>query len=138
MALKLQSNRLVLGKRSVAIPRKFAIELQKFGFVLDRRYVLPSIDTKNYRKKRRLWKKQKGKCIYCNCDTYIYHYGIYAHDAATVEHIVPSSKGGSNHPSNLAIACDKCNSSRGNEDLKKFINDNFEDAATVLYRIMNR
>lgn len=34
--------------------------------------------------------------------------------ATTVDHIVPSSKGGSDSPKNLLAACSECNSKRGN------------------------
>jgi 5-methylcytosine-specific restriction endonuclease McrA len=35
-------------------------------------------------------------------------------DQLTLDHLRPSSKGGSNNPENLRLACRKCNSSRGN------------------------
>ena len=38
-----------------------------------------------------------------------------------VEHIVPKAKGGSNRVSNLCIACEKCNSAKGTQDLAIFL-----------------
>ncbi|MBD2177308.1 HNH endonuclease [Pseudanabaena sp. FACHB-1998] len=32
----------------------------------------------------------------------------------TLDHLLPSSKGGSNNPENLRLACCQCNGSRGN------------------------
>lgn len=32
----------------------------------------------------------------------------------TIEHLFPKSRGGSNSPENLRLACEKCNKSRGN------------------------
>jgi 5-methylcytosine-specific restriction endonuclease McrA len=41
----------------------------------------------------------------------------HLNDLATVEHIVPKSKGGSNHQDNTVIACGGCNVKRGNTNL---------------------
>jgi len=38
----------------------------------------------------------------------------------TLDHVVPYSKGGTNHESNLVTCCHKCNSSRGNRSWRKF------------------
>ena len=49
-----------------------------------------------------------GKCIYCNAsedDTGTTHH---------IDHIIPLSEGGRNHKSNLVVACDPCNRSKGN------------------------
>jgi endonuclease I len=42
-------------------------------------------------------------------------------NTATIEHITPRSKGGSNEMDNLAMACYNCNNRRGNEDWFKFL-----------------
>jgi 5-methylcytosine-specific restriction endonuclease McrA len=55
---------------------------------------------------QRLIRIQKGECYYCGCtvgDTY------------HVDHVVPLSRGGSNGPENLVIACKACNLSKGNK-----------------------
>lgn len=39
--------------------------------------------------------------------------GQIAGDDATIEHVIPLSRGGGNEPANLKIACWKCNSERG-------------------------
>lgn len=44
-----------------------------------------------------------GPCTYCK-----------APNPRTVDHIVPSSRGGVDHPTNLTIACGSCNSTKGN------------------------
>src|SRR5262249_28712178 len=47
----------------------------------------------------------------------------YCHQAATrweVEHIVPRSRGGSNRPSNLALACQPCNDAKGEQTAAEF------------------
>lgn len=47
--------------------------------------------------------EQGGACFYCGCDVTVNH---------TVDHYVPVSKGGSNGPENIVIACQKCNYSK--------------------------
>lgn len=50
-------------------------------------------------------KHQKGLCYYCKQT-----YGAAYH----VDHVIPLSRGGSNDPSNLVIACASCNLSKAN------------------------
>ncbi|MEI6428752.1 MAG: HNH endonuclease [Pseudanabaena sp. ELA607] len=38
---------------------------------------------------------------------------VFTLDELTLDHLMPKSKGGSNNPENLRLACRKCNSSRG-------------------------
>ena len=45
------------------------------------------------------FQRQKGKCYYCHKHLTKYH----------VDHVIPLSRGGSNDPSNLVIACPLCN-----------------------------
>lgn len=57
-----------------------------------------------------IWKhdqflKQGGTCYYC--DTPLN--GV----RQNVEHIVPKSKGGTNHKSNLVLSCSDCNKDKG-------------------------
>ena len=47
-------------------------------------------------------KRQKSRCYYCQCKLTEYH----------VEHIVPLSRGGSDHPDNKVLACPSCNLSK--------------------------
>src|SRR5260221_8387159 len=51
------------------------------------------------------YKRQKGKCYWCGKKL-----GKY-----DVDHIVPLSRGGSNQPDNLVIACPTCNQKRNNK-----------------------
>lgn len=48
--------------------------------------------------------RQKGKCYWC---------GKKVGDDYHVDHVVPLSKGGSNGPENIVIACAACNLSKG-------------------------
>lgn len=45
---------------------------------------------------------QDGKCAYCGSGLQGYH----------VDHIIPLSKGGSNWPDNICLACPSCNMSK--------------------------
>ena len=61
----------------------------------------------------------QGKCIFCNKKLYIDSDGGLL-DNATVEHITPRSKGGTEDLENLAIACRGCNVEKGiRHDVKK-------------------
>jgi 5-methylcytosine-specific restriction endonuclease McrA len=46
------------------------------------------------------YEAQKGRCYYCN---------INVGDKYHVDHVIPLSRGGSNGPENLVIACPSCN-----------------------------
>lgn len=51
-----------------------------------------------------LFVKQSGKCFYCGDILNTYQ----------VDHVIPVSRGGSNSPDNLVLACEFCNKSKGN------------------------
>ncbi len=64
-----------------------------------------------YEVKEYLLEKFNRTCVYCGArDTTL-----------EVEHIVSKSRGGSNRVSNLALACQKCNQAKGNQDIKDFL-----------------
>ena len=53
---------------------------------------------------------QDGKCYYCGCALVEYH----------VDHVIPVSRGGSNDPDNLVIACPTCNCSKNDRLLSEW------------------
>jgi 5-methylcytosine-specific restriction endonuclease McrA len=58
-----------------------------------------------------LLEKWKRQCAYCGAkDTPL-----------QIEHIHPRAKGGTNRISNLALACEKCNTAKGTQDIKDFL-----------------
>lgn len=60
---------------------------------------------KSVSKEARLYVEQRDKvCVYCGCEEGPYH----------IDHILPSSRGGSDDVSNLALACAPCNISKRN------------------------
>jgi 5-methylcytosine-specific restriction endonuclease McrA len=54
-------------------------------------------------------KRQKGRCYYAACG----HCKLG--DAYHLEHVIPLSRGGRNDPSNLVLACPKCNLSKNDK-----------------------
>lgn len=55
--------------------------------------------------KRNVWKRDGGRCQYCNV-----HLPL---EIATLDHVVPKSRGGNHSWENLALACGPCNLRKG-------------------------
>ncbi|HEX2574095.1 MAG TPA: HNH endonuclease [Polyangia bacterium] len=53
-----------------------------------------------------------GKCIHCNTHLVVGLDGVPI-SQATIEHIVPRTRGGTNDLENLALACARCNREKG-------------------------
>jgi len=64
-----------------------------------------------YELREYLLEKWQRKCAYCSKE------GI----PLQIEHIVPRAKGGSNRESNLTLACEKCNTAKGTQDIAMFL-----------------
>lgn len=63
-----------------------------------------------------LYEDQDGQCAYCGIRLFWDVLGdIHA------DHIVPVSRGGTNNPDNLALACADCNLGKGNSTLPEWI-----------------
>lgn len=58
-----------------------------------------------------LVKQQKNRCYLCEELIVVYSYngGRQENNKATIDHVVPRSKGGANEISNMAAACFECN-----------------------------
>ena len=68
----------------------------------------------NYRThKHTLYGKQEGKCI--GCKTH------FPFQNMTVDHVIPQSKGGTDHESNLQLLCNYCNSVKGSGTQEELI-----------------
>lgn len=52
------------------------------------------------------------------------HYGRWQTciDEATIDHVIPTSKGGTHDIDNLVLACNTCNARKGNRDYHDFRN----------------
>ena len=77
--------------------------------------------SKKRRLKRKLWEQQSGLCFYCRKAVLHPDYGLHLDNSATVDHVIPRFRGGSNHSSNLILACRRCNQNKGSQDFFKFI-----------------
>lgn len=61
---------------------------------------------------------QNWKCCFCGIVMVEYP---NQKNSATIEHVIPSSKGGTNSPKNYAISCNHCNNKRGTLDWEVFM-----------------
>ncbi|MBP2898786.1 HNH endonuclease [Escherichia coli] len=52
--------------------------------------------------------------------------------ATTVDHIIPSSKGGSDLPQNLLASCSECNTRRGNRPAFSYLQDNIRSVPNLM------
>jgi len=66
---------------------------------------------------RDLWKRSRGRCRYCGIDTDL---GGQGGAAATVDHVVALSRGGTNARHNRVLACKRCNNAKGALSVEEF------------------
>ena len=66
----------------------------------------------------RLAEVQRWRCCWCLCEMRG-EQGFK--NSATIEHITPRSQGGTDHITNLAVACNRCNNRRGNIPWEDFL-----------------
>lgn len=62
-------------------------------------------------RKKVLFNRDNWRCSYCNVKL--------TYSTATIDHVVPSSKGGSTSWKNCVAACQKCNRKKSNKSLKE-------------------
>jgi len=73
-------------------------------------------DTPTPPRREALWLKEGKVCHWCGKPTRLCNES--ADDQATIEHIIPRYKGGTNEDSNLTSACRSCNGRRSYEDAR--------------------
>lgn len=61
-----------------------------------------------------LYHRHKGRCFYCSAALVLDD--PTSSRAATRDHKTPRSRGGTNHPRNLVLACRSCNMEKGAMD----------------------
>lgn len=62
-----------------------------------------------------IFNNQEGRCAYCGIALYLNVKGD-----VDIEHIQPLSRGGTNWPTNLAVACEHCNESKGDRTIDEW------------------
>ena len=60
--------------------------------------------------KKNIWLRDGGRCQYCEKKISL--------SDATVDHVIPKSRGGENNWENVTLACSKCNQKKGNKLLE--------------------
>jgi 5-methylcytosine-specific restriction endonuclease McrA len=68
-------------------------------------------ELQGYEVREYLLNKWERKCAYCGAENV----------PLQVEHIKPKAKGGTDRISNLCLACEKCNTRKGTQDIEKFL-----------------
>jgi 5-methylcytosine-specific restriction endonuclease McrA len=66
--------------------------------------------------------QEEGRwCHYCRDDlNWPWEQEVFDHTTASIDHVVPRSKGGTDDFDNLVLACPSCNSSKGTRDYDEF------------------
>ena len=77
----------------------------------------------------RAWLRQRGECFYCGG-----RLGrTLAEGEHEADHITPVSKGGTNHPRNIALSCRPCNRSKHGSYLVEFKRRRAEEGRPIRF-----
>lgn len=84
-------------------------------------------------KRLRLYIRDNYTCQYCSTKVIICPDSskIFPKNAATLDHIIPRSKGGTDEDYNLITCCNKCNTILKNKGIKK---DKITHSALIVYK----
>jgi 5-methylcytosine-specific restriction endonuclease McrA len=64
-------------------------------------------------RRRQLWQARRGLCHYCGIATKLRAESQSDPLLATLDHVIPESKGGTSALTNLVLACYRCNNEKG-------------------------
>ena len=64
---------------------------------------------------------QNWRCCYCGLRTHTLEANLLYPLSPTLEHVIPLTSGGTDHPDNLVIACHRCNTLRGAQEIESFL-----------------
>ena len=96
------------------MPCKVLLEKQYDGFELK---LFVKVGLNAYWRSR-MSEAQNHRCCWCYCLTTDER---NKNNSSTLEHVLPVSKGGKNHPDNFAMACYECNNKRGFKPVEQFM-----------------
>lgn len=82
---------------------------------IDPKHLAAIVRHKKRKARRRKLLSTDPRCVYCGR-------GL-DRETATVDHEVPTSKGGSDAPENLRLCCQSCNCCKGNRSLDQWLDD---------------
>lgn len=102
---------LIFWQYAKIISESAGFRKSNYGFIMDRFKRLRSEEIE-WSSSIREWiheRENPDQCIYCG-----------AIEKLTVEHMIPLSRGGPDHPDNAVMVCGSCNSSKGNKRLYEF------------------
>lgn len=107
---------------SIGLPNPFVLKGRKSQLTLN--FGVSKSRIRGYKRQKQFLfrKKSKINCVYCE--------KALSFSQGTVEHIIPKSKGGTNHISNLTIACHECNNRRQDHsfaDWQRIVKSGFRD-----------
>lgn len=93
---------------------KFRFDIEKIGLWYEK--------YNKVRRKRKeiLYHKQNKKCDVCRNEMWLVKDNKPRGHEATIDHVIPISKNGSDHWSNWTITCSNCNNTRGHMDYSSF------------------
>ena len=88
-------------------------------------------DRKYQEKKQSLVKKYGLLCSYCDRE--------FLYEELRLDHIMPKSRGGSNHIKNYVLSCERCNASKWAQTLEEWLEKNimYRDRAYAEYEYRN-
>lgn len=69
----------------------------------------------NYFTRREIAKRDGWKCYLCGL--------VLTYSTSTLDHVLPLTRGGSHSLENAKLACDGCNSKKGNRTPEEYLND---------------
>ena len=72
----------------------------------------PRRNTKRLRKRQRVYQRDQYTCKLCGA--------LLTDQTATLDHIIPRSKGGSGAITNLVTACRSCNQKKGDKMMRDY------------------
>lgn len=83
-------------------------------------------------KRRAFYARDDYLCLYCRCEVAIYPAPMrkgecYPNDGATLDHLQPPRRGGTNDVPNIVTACKRCNNEKNGKTLGEYLRYLYRD-----------